>query len=145
MFEVKIQAEDKDKTTREVLTDAKGRIIVILNQIRSLITSGRVTIDKETETTVLSQAAGVYHDCVMVQGSNGSTGAFRVDIRDDTGGTVRFSLHLAAGAVETIPFYTPFPASAVNDNWTAQIVDDAGVTDLSNAGVSVMIQCVKNT
>jgi hypothetical protein len=46
----------------------------------------------------------------------------RVDIRDDTAGTVRFSAHLAAtggGANVIVPI--PLKASADNDNWTAQL------------------------
>ena len=126
-----------------IFADLKGRLVVLLNQVRELVTSGKINIDKETEIVVLAGVASTFHDCVLVQGSNNSTGAFRVDFRDVAAGAVKFSIHLAAGAVETISFNTPFPQTTVNTDWTAQIVDDAGVTDLSNADVDIMIQAVK--
>jgi hypothetical protein len=107
----------------DLYLDDLGRIVTYPMVPRDLSVHNRIVLSDTTETTLIAAGgAGVIHDLVWVFLSNGSGTAVRVDIRDDTAGTVRFSAHLAAtggGANVIVPI--PLKASADNDNWTAQL------------------------
>jgi hypothetical protein len=117
--------------------DDLGRQVVVLNQVRDLVTDATTTVSNTTETTILAAAASTFHDVVLITAANTSATAVRVDFRDTTGGSVRFSLYIPAGA--TVGFAPPVPVkqTTVNTNWTAQL--SAAVTD-----VRIFIQAVKN-
>ena len=54
--------------------------------------------------------------------SNESATETRVDIRDSTAGTIRYSIDLAAdggGAIVALP--VPLTQATANNNWTAQL------------------------
>jgi hypothetical protein len=107
---------------------------------REDFTQNMITLTDTTETTLIAAGGtGVYNDLTLLTMSNTSSTVVRVDIRDDTAGTVRISFELAAdGGGVVIPFTEPFLAGAVNDNWTAQL--SGSVTD-----VRITAQAVKNT
>lgn len=110
--------------------DDVGRQVVVPHVVRDLITHATTTISASTtETTVLAAgAAGVFHDVLCVWVANTSGTAARLDFRDATAGTIRFSMYVPAGDMRG--FAPPIPvtqASAAN-NWTAQ--SSASVTDL---------------
>lgn len=116
--------------------DDLGRLLT-RTAARDLTVHNTITLTNTTETTLIAAAASTFHDLVKVIATNTSSTAVRVDIRDDTGGTVRFSLYLAAdGGGAALTFPVPVTASAVNDNWTAQL--SASVTD-----VRIFAQAVK--
>jgi hypothetical protein len=110
--------------------DKVGRIITAPCQARQLVTSATITLTNGTETTLLAAGgAGVFHDMTMLTITNTSSTAVRVDIRDDTAGTVILSMYVAAsGGGAVIPFTVPLSQTASNKNWTAQL--SASVTDV---------------
>lgn len=119
-----------------LVADKFGRQVVLPYSIRDLTTIGTVTLTTTTETTVLTAVASTFLDVTALQLSNASNTGVRVDIRDSTGGTVRFSFYLAAsGGGVAQSFTVPVPQATVNNNWTAQL--SAAVTDVRVTLVSV--------
>lgn len=120
------------------MSDKFGRGIYIPQAPRDLITDVTVTITASTaETTILAAVASTFLDLTAVMVSNTSATAARVDFRDTTAGTIRFSLYVPAGDVRGMVLQVPRPQAAVNTNWTAQ--SSASVTDLR-----VYMQAVQN-
>jgi hypothetical protein len=116
--------------------DDQGRVVHAGFAPRDLTAQGVITLSSTTETTLVAAAASTFHDLTHLSASNTSSTAVRVDIRDDTGGTVRFSMFLAAdGGGFVMDFTQPFPATAINDNWTAQL--SSGVTDVRVQALAV--------
>lgn len=117
--------------------DDLGRIVVSPHVPRALITHNTITLSNTTETTLIaSGGGGVLRDLVMLMLSNTSATAVRVDIRDNTGGTVRWSVFLAAdGGGAVIKFPVPLTQEFVNDNWTAQL--SASVTDVRVNAIAI--------
>lgn len=119
--------------------DKLGRLVVVPGQVRDLVVQNSITLTTTTETTLIAAgAAGVFHDLTAIIVSNTSGTAVRVDFRDTTGGTVRFSLMVAAngGGGIAIP-NTPLTQTTAALNWTAQL--SAAVTD-----VRIFAQAIKN-
>lgn len=118
-----------DKAPVSAMGDKVGRQVVVDGQVRDLVTDATVTISASTsETTILGAVAATYLDVTAVMIANTSATATRVDFRDDTGGTVRFSIYCPAGDTRGVVFRRPRPQTAQNKNWTAQ--SSASVTDL---------------
>lgn len=118
--------------------DDLGRQVMVLNQVRDLVTQNTTTISSSTsETTILSAVASTYLDLVAITLCNTSATATRVDIRDDTAGTIRMAFYLPAGDMRGMVLQVPLPQTATNKNWTAQC--SASVAD-----VRIWIQAVKN-
>ncbi len=116
--------------------DDLGRQVVYPFVPRDLIIHNRITLTNTTETTLIAQAASTFHDLLFLSLSNESATEVRVDIRDDTGGTVRFSIDLAPdGGGAIIKFPVPLTASATNDNWTAQL--SASVSTVYITGIAI--------
>lgn len=119
-------------TTQRVsaMLDKFGRQIVLPITIRDLVGTQTTTISASTaETTIVTQAASVFNDLLLLVISNTSATATRIDFRDTTGGSVLFSLE--APATDTRGFSlggVAIPQTTVNTNWTAQ--SSASVTDL---------------
>lgn len=119
--------------------DDMGRQVVVMNQVRDLVQQDApITLSSTTETTLIAAgAAGVFHDLTMLLVTNSSATAVRVDFRDATAGTIRFSLALAANGGAVVAFPTPWKQTTAANNWTAQL--SAAVTD-----VRIAAQAVKN-
>jgi len=101
-------------------------------------TQNTITLSDTTETILISAGgAGVFHDLTLLWVTNSSVTAVRVDFRDATGGTVRFSLALAANGGAVPPILIPIAQITANNNWTAQL--SSAVTD-----VRIFAQMVKN-
>ena len=116
-----------------------SRLLVDKPILRDRILQNTITLTDTTETTLLAAAAGVYHDLTLLTVSNTSSTKVRVDFRDATGGTVRFSLEVAAdGGGNNPPILYPIKQTTVNANWTAQM--SGSVTD-----VRILAQAIKNT
>lgn len=115
--------------------DDLGRLVTYPFAPRDLITHNRIVLTSTTETTLIAAGgAGVFRDIVWLGLSNESATKVRVDIRDATAGTVRFSLTLAAdggGGIIALP--VPLTQATAANNWTAQ---------LSAAVTSVYVQAI---
>jgi hypothetical protein len=122
-----------------VRADKSGRTIVTHSAAREQVTQNNITLTTTTETTLLAAGgAGVFNDVTAIIVSNTSGTAVRVDFRDATAGTVRFSLMIAANGGGGI-FVPPVPVkqTTANNNWTAQL--SGAVTD-----VRIFAQVVAN-
>lgn len=113
-----------------LIADDVGRLITRSQAPRDLVTHNTITLSNTTETTLLSAGgAGVFLDIVSLVITNTSSTAVRVDIRDSTSGTVRWSIMLAADGGGVV-FNPPLPLTqgTANNNWTAQL--SGAVTDV---------------
>ena len=127
---------DADRTN--AIFDDLGRQVVILNQVRDLVTQNTGSVGDTTETTILSAGAvGVFHDLVALDFTNASATAVRVDVRDATAGSVVMSFNLAANGGVAKVYATPWKQTTAANNWTMQ---------LSAGSITVHwnIQAVKN-
>jgi len=119
---------DADRANLQV--DGAGRVVVTTAP-RGQRPHATTTISASTsETTVLAAgAAGIFHDLTMVTIANTSATAVRVDFKDATSGTIRFSLYAPAGATVGFSCDTdPVEQASAAANWTA--TSSASVTDL---------------
>lgn len=121
--------------TSYLMTDLAGRLVTQPLSPRQLVVRQATTISNTSETTILTAAASVYHDLCFLMITNTSDTAVRVDIRDDTAGSIIFSVGIAAYGGAVLPFPTPIPQGLTNDNWTAQA--SASVTDLRILAMAV--------
>ena len=118
--------------------DDVGRQVVVLNQVRDLHATGDITLTTTTaETTLIAAAASTFHDLTNIIVSNISATAVYVDIRDTTGGAIRFTIAVPANDTVVHTFPVPLNQTTVNTNWTAQC--SASITSLR-----VFAQAVKN-
>lgn len=110
--------------------DLEGRALIAFADRSQIVDGGAITISTTTETTILAAgAAGIFNDLTLLMLTNTSSTAVRVDIRDATAGTVKFSVALAANGGAIIPFnLVPRNQTTAANNWTAQL--SAAVTDI---------------
>jgi hypothetical protein len=105
------------------MVDKFGRQVCLIGSIRDLTGTQTTTISASTaETTIVTQAASIFNDLVMLIVSNTSAATnTRIDFRDTTAGTVLFSLFSVGGAAPVgFALPVPIPQTTVNTNWTAQ-------------------------
>ncbi len=118
------------------MADDLGRQIVYPFVPRDLIVHNRIVLTSTTETTLIALAASTFHDLLFLSLSNESATDVRVDIRDDTAGTIRHSIRLAAdGGGAIIKFPVPLTQALQGDNWTAQL--SAAVTSVYITGIAI--------
>ena len=119
----------------------EGVQLMTLNKPRSLRTdSGVVTLSSTTaETTILAAgASGVFHDVEAYWCANTSGTATRIDFRDDTGGTIRFTVYVPAGDTRgAVLGGTPTNQTTAAKPWTIQ-------SSASVADVRCFLQAVKD-
>jgi len=102
--------------------DDLGRPIIYPFAPRDRIIQNRIVLTSTTETTLIAALASIFRDLIYIGISNDSATLTRVDFRDSTAGTIRFSMAAAAsggGASLTLP--VPLLQATVNNNWTAQL------------------------
>lgn len=116
-----------DGDRADLALDAQGRALVEIAGPRDLDVVGNVTLTDTTETTLLAAVASTFIDLLDIILCNTSATAVRVDVRDDTGGTVRMQFYLPAGDTRGATSIR-FPQTATNKNWTVKA--SASVTDL---------------
>lgn len=107
-----------------VFADDLGRQVMAPFAPRDRIVKGaRISLTSTTETTLIAAgAAGVFRDLVWVELTNESATQVRADIRDATGGTVQFSITLAASAGGvTMALPVVWPQATAANNWTVQL------------------------
>jgi hypothetical protein len=110
--------------------DKVGKFVIKTDAPRELVNRNNITLTSTTETTLVAAGgAGVFNDLttLIITNTNTTTGV-RVDIRDATAGTVRFSVAIAPNGGAVIPFSVPVPQTTAANNWTAQL--SAAVTDI---------------
>jgi len=119
------------------MMDDLGRSVITPHVPRDLITHNTITLSSTTETTLIAAGgAGVFRDLVLLMPSNTSGTKVRVDIRDSTGGTIRWSFEVAAdGGGAVIKFPVPLTQATANNNWTAQL--SAAVTDVRVNAIAI--------
>lgn len=105
--------------------------------VRDNETDATITLTDTTETTLIAAVASTFLDLESVVISNTSSTAVRVDFRDTTGGSVRFSVYVGAGQASGFIPKKAIKQTAVNTNWTAKL--SGSVTD-----VRIYAQAVKN-
>lgn len=98
------------------------------SHIRDLRDMGAmVTLTTTTETTIVGAVASTFNDLEKVIVTNTSATDVRIDFRDTTAGTVRFSVFVKAASTIVVEIDT-YKQATVNTNWTAQL--SAAVTDV---------------
>lgn len=104
------------------MADKIGRAVFTTSPRELRAKGARVSLTSTTtETTIIAAAASTYHDLTYAACTNASATEVRIDWRDDTGGTVQFSMDLApSGGGNNKAIVDGWPAAAVNKNWTIQ-------------------------
>lgn len=121
------------------MSDDVGRQTVVINQVRDLVSDQATTISASVaETTIGTQVASTFLDIValMVANTSAST-ATRIDFRDTTGGSVRFSMQIPGNTTMGIVPVVPIKQTTVNTNWTAQC-------SVSTTDIRIFVQFAKN-
>jgi hypothetical protein len=113
--------------------DKTGRAVMRPVQVRDLTQTAYVTASSEGEKTLLAGASGVYHDLIMMKGSNESDAAITLDIRQTTGGTVQDTLVIPANSTSGLVLSVPIPQDHTDATWTV----DNNSSDASNTVYSV--------
>lgn len=121
------------------MADFFGRMVVLPQAPRDLVADTTTTFSATTtETTIIAATASVFHDLTAIVVTNTSTSTdTRVDFRDATAGTVRFSLNVPAKQTVGMVLQVPRPQGAVNTNWTAQCAT-------STSDIRIFAQYVSN-
>jgi hypothetical protein len=131
-----------------------GHSITMANQIRDLRDlNPMVTLTTTAETTIVTAVAATFNDLEDLIVCNtatftGTPTAARLDIRDVTAGTVRFSVPIPLTPSNPIPplnFPAPMKQTTVNTAWTAQLVFVGGTSPAIGSGdIRVTAQTVRN-
>ncbi len=109
--------------------DKFGRQLVLPHLQRDLIVTQTTTISASTtETTILNSVASTFCDIRHLVVSNTSNVSTRVDFRDATAGTIRFSWQVPAGMIVGFTYPVPIPQTSAGNNWTIQ--SSTSITDL---------------
>ena len=106
--------------TTSLMGDLAGRQIIKQLGFPQANVFGRVTLTTTTETTLIAAVASNRLELDNLVIANRDSAATTVDIRDTTGGTVRWSIIVPAGQTVAVSF-RGVPAAAVNTNLTAQL------------------------
>lgn len=133
-----------------------GHTIGRLGQVRDLSSEpAMVTITNTTETTLAAAVASTFNDLAGLIISStavftGTPTGVRLDFRDTTGGTVRFSISLSPTAASGQSF-TPswigqeIKQATVNTNWTVQLAFVGGTAPAVGSGdIRIMPKIVAN-
>ena len=105
------------------MADVFGRQVIIPHAIRELVGTQATTISASTsETPIITSAPDVYADLIALIVSNTSAStSTRIDVRDQTGGTVLFSLQSIGGAAPVgFALPVPVPQTLKGRDWTVQ-------------------------
>lgn len=108
--------------------DDLGRTLTRPVQVRDLIATAYLSVTGGTETTLLAASAGVFHDLIMLVGSNNSDAAVSVDIRAVTAGNIVHTLRIPANGTAGFAPAVPWPQDAAGNNWTVDGPDETGRT-----------------
>lgn len=124
------EARTVDKTAVDngdavrLICDDIGRVITYPSCPRDAKTQNHITLTTTAETTLIAAGgAGVFRDLNWLYAVNESTEEVRVDFRDSTAGTIRFTCNLAPNGGSCPPFEVSLNQATANNNWTAKASD----------------------
>lgn len=100
------------------IKEIRGAVRTI--QVRGSLQTAYVTENEIEEVTLLAGVSGVFHDLVMMKGSNESDAAITLDIRQTTGGTVQDTLVIPANSTAGVSIPIPIPQDHKDATWTVQ-------------------------
>ena len=121
-----------------VMADKVGRQAIVPYAVRDLVGQQTTQLSNTTsETTIVTAVASTFLDILSFNFSNTGSTATRVDIRDDTGGTVMAKFMVPAGDMRGQTYTVPFKQTATNKNWTAQCA-------AATTAMEITVQYVKN-
>lgn len=120
---------------RKATVDKNNRLITTNYARTSIVPFPQLTLTTTAETTLVAAVAAQFNDILSIVCINTSATATRVDFRDSTAGTIRFSLYCPAGDTRGISLTAGMPQAAVNNNWTAQC--SVGVSSIIITGQSI--------
>jgi hypothetical protein len=109
-------------------SDKFGRLVVLPQASRDLVSSQTTTIAVNTETTIVTSAASIFKDIVAFNIVNTSATPVRIDIRDATAGSIITQFYVPATDMRGIAYPVPLPQTTAANNWTAQV--SSAVTDI---------------
>lgn len=106
---------------RKATVDKNNRLITTNYARTSVVPITQLTLASSTaETTLIPAVAAQFNDLLSIVCINTSATPTRVDFRDSTAGTIRFSIQCPAGDTRGISLTAGMPQAAVNTAWTAQ-------------------------
>lgn len=118
--------------------DKVGRQVVVPFAPRDLVGQQKTTLSNTTsETTIVTAVTSTFLDVLSFNFVNSGSTATKVDIRDDTAGTIRATFFVPATDMRGQTYTLPFTQTAVNKNWTAQC-------SAATTALEVTVQFVKN-
>lgn len=117
--EILNKAKDRFGTERDVRTDSSGRFGTSY-EFRDATATGRATLTRAQETTIITGIAATHFGLVTVTGVNTSGVAQQIDIRMATGGGVQDTILVAATGVTTKSYQLPLMTDEVATTITAQ-------------------------
>jgi len=120
--------------------DNVGRQLITPYQVRDLVSTGYATLVNSQETTIISAVAGSYLDIVSITGSNTSSVAIPVLIRNILAGNTIERIVIPAGGTITKDYVVPVPQSDTGNVITAQV----NVTDQSDSPAVISIRAIQN-
>lgn len=115
--------------------DKLGRTVMRPVHVRDLIKTSYTTLTTQAETALTTAASTEFNDLVMLTATNGSAAAWKVDIREKTGGGIVHTMYIPAttGPIGWAPA-VPFPQTDLSATWTASI---SSGSDVSNANLFI--------
>lgn len=116
----------------DIFADDVGRLVVVQGQCRDLVGIQTTNIaSSSAETTIITQAAGVFNDITSLSLTNRTATACYATLKDSTGGTTRAIYDLAANGGIVLTFNPPMPQAAVNTNWTITLSVNTVTVDVN--------------
>lgn len=121
----------------DLFSDDVGKLVVLPNAPRDLVTQQTTDTTTTSETTILTAGgAGVFLDLTQLVITNASATATVVTLKDSTTGTTRGKYALAANGGIVLNFQTPFKQGTANNNWTA--------TSSATVNLHYVVQAIQN-
>ena len=122
--------------TGNLTMDLRRRLLMYGPNPREIADVNIATVTNTTETTLIAAVASISHDITFLMLSNDGATLTRCDIRDSTGGTIRFAPVVPIGGTVVVPIGSqPAKQSGTNANWTIQA--SASTTSLRVTAISV--------
>lgn len=116
------------------MADKLGRQVVVIGQARDLKGDAQLTLTSTTaETTLITAVASTFLDVYGMIVENISGTVCEVEFRDDTAGTLRFSIEVPANDTRgfMLPSSDGYKQTTVNKNWTAKCITSVASIKIS--------------
>lgn len=130
--------------------DDVGRSVTWPYQVRDLIATAFATLTTnaaDNQTSLLAGATGTFHDLMSVTGSNESTNAVAIELREvNLGGAVTV-LTIPANSTVAVDYLVPKVQSEAATSWYVDFNANASITDpndVTNTTVTISATFIKN-